>query len=142
MPNYATNDDIQDLIPSVFDHGVSDFTEELTSATNDVNRMIEIEWYNRGFGRGADRTRFDSDLLDAAQWKRATIYRALSAYIMPRLSPFRENDSFQLQMKFYAERYREEMAAEMGVGVKYDTDASDSIEDAEYFRAPQDRLFR
>jgi hypothetical protein len=142
MANYATNDDLNALLPSIFDHGVSDFDDELANATADVNRQIEIEWYNRDFQKGTNRLRFDAGLLDAAQWKRATIYRALSAYILPRLSPFRENDSFQLQMVHYRERYAEEMAAEMAVGVRYDADDSGSVDDTEHFEAPQDRLYR
>jgi len=61
---------------------------------------------------------------------------------MPRLSPFRDEDSFQLQMKHYKTRYAEEMAAEFGRGIQYDTDNDSAITDDEYFEAHQDRLYR
>lgn len=142
MANYATNSDLTTLLPSIFNHGETDFTDELTEATADVKRDIEVEWLKRGFRKGDGNTRFDATLLTDAQWKRATMYKALADYIMPRLSPFRDEDSFQLQMKHYKTRYAEEMAAEFGRGIQYDTDNDSAITDDEYFEAHQDRLYR
>ena len=142
MSNYATNADLTTLIPTIVDHGETDFTDELTEATADVNRAIEIEWSKRDFNKGSGNTRFDATLLDATQWKRATLYRALAYYIMPRLSPFRPDDSFQLQMKLYKDMFAEEIAAEFARGIKYDADGDTSYSDDEYFEAPQDRLYR
>jgi len=142
MANYATNADLLALVPAIFDHGESDFTDELTEATADVNRDIEIEWLKRGFNKGSGNTRFDKDLLTAAQWKRATMYKALTDYIMPRLSPFREGDSFQIQMTYYKTRYAEEIAAEFGRGIQYDAENDGTVDDSDYFEASQDRLYR
>ena len=142
MSNYATNADLTTLVPTIVDHGETDFTDELTEATADVKRDIEVEWLKRGFRKGSGNTRFDSSLLTATQWKRATLYKALADYIMPRLSPFRENDSFQLQMKHYKTRYAEELAAEFAIGIEYDADNDGTVEDSEYFEAVQDRLYR
>ena len=139
---YATNSDPTQLLPTVFEHGVTDWTDELAEAESDVKRDIEVEWLKRGFRKGDGNTRFDATLLQDAQWKRATMYKALADYIMPRLSPFREDDSFQLQMKHYKTRFAEEMAAEFGRGIQYDADNDSTIEDSEYFEAHQDRLYR
>ena len=142
MSNYATNADLTALVPAIFDHGETDFTDELTEATADVNRDIEIEWNKRGFNYGSGNTRFNTSLLVAAQWKRATMFKALTDYIMPRLSPFREGDSFQLQITFYKTRYAEEIGAEFAIGIKYDAEGDGTINDSDYFEASQDRLYR
>jgi hypothetical protein len=143
MSNYATTADLTTLIPTLTDHGETDFTDELTEATADVNREIEVEFIKRGFNFGDGNLRFDSDLLDGTQWKRATMYRSLAYYIMPRLSPFKPDDSFQLQMKLYKELYAEEMASEFARGIKYDGNNDGSYdENSDYYEAPQDRLYR
>ena len=74
--------------------------------------------------------------------KRATMFKALTDYIMPRLSPFREGDSFQLQITFYKSRYAEEIGAEFAIGIKYDAEDDGTINDSDYFEASQDRLYR
>jgi hypothetical protein len=142
MTQYATNADLLALVPSVYDQGESDFTDELVMATADVQRDIEVEWLKQGFRKGDGNTRFDADLLVGTQWKRATMYKALADYIMPSLSPFREDDSFQLQMKFYKSRYAEETGAEFARGIQYDANDDGTIDDTDYFEAPQDRLYR
>ena len=142
MSNYATNADLLALVPAIFDHGESDYTDELTNATADVNRDIEIEWNKRGFNYGSGNTRFNTSLLVATQWKRATMFKALTDYIMPRLSPFRVDDSFQLQISFYKTRYAEEIGAEFAIGIKYDAEGDGTINDSDYFEASQDRLYR
>jgi hypothetical protein len=139
---YATNADLTTLLPTITEHGETDFTDELTEAEADVKRDIEVEWLKRGFNKGNGNTRFDATLLVDAQWKRATLYRALAYYIMPRLSPFRPDDSFQLQMKMYKDLYSEETSQEFARGIKYDLDGDNTIEDNEYFEAPQTRLYR
>ena len=41
---------------------------------------------------------FDATKLKATEHKRTTVYHALAYYILPRLSNFQENDTFQNQM--------------------------------------------
>lgn len=143
MAVYATTSDLTTLIPTITDHGESDFTDELTEASADIDRAVEVEFIKRGFNFGDGNLRFDASLLDATQWKRACMYRALANYIMPRLSPFRPDDSFQLQMNLYKELYAEEIAAEFARGIKYDgNDDGTFDENSDYYEAPQDRLYR
>ena len=138
---YATDADLLELIPSIFDHGETSFTSELAEAEADVKRDIEIEWTKRGFSYGSGKTRFDADLLTAAQWKRATLYKALADYIMPSLSPFREGDAFQLQMTYYKTRYAEETTAEFARGIQYDLN-DDGVDDTDIQPVYLDRLYR
>lgn len=149
MSAYATNDDLLDYIPTIFDHGVESFTDDLTRATTDVQRYVEINWYNKNFPTGVDRVgqrigaEFDASRLNADQWKRSVIYLALYAFILPRLSPFRiEGDSFQEQISFYKNRYMEEVSASMAQGVQYDMDGDETFAINEKYRHRRDRLYR
>lgn len=138
---YATDADLLVLIPSIFQHGETSFTSELAEAERDVKRDIEIEWTRRGFSFGSGNTRFAPDLLTDAQWKRATLYKALADHIMPSLSPFRPDDAFQLQMTYYKTRYAEEMAAEFALGIQYDLN-DDGVDDTDIQPVYLDRLYR
>ena len=149
MSNYATNSDLLDYVPTIFEHGVEDFTSELSQATADVQREIETDWFNPRFSNDYDlfgrstQVKMDVTKLQSAQWKRSTIYRALYAYILPRLSPFLpDGDAFQTQISFYKSRYNEEIKAEIEVGVEYDYNGDDTITDDEIYRVRQDRLYR
>jgi hypothetical protein len=149
MTAYATDSDLEEYVPTIFDHGVESFTTELTRATLDVQRHIEINWYNINFTTGFNQvgrrmgSDFDPDLLIPAQWKRSVIYLALYAYILPRLSPFRvEGDSFQEQITFYRARYNEEINAAMAKGVLYDLNDDGTITTGEKYRHRKDRLYR
>tara|TARA_X000001382_G_scaffold124942_1_gene109955 strand:+ start:3493 stop:3942 length:450 start_codon:yes stop_codon:yes gene_type:complete len=149
MTAYATDSNLTEYVPTIFDHGVTSFTTELTRATEDVQRWIEINWYNKHFSTGFNQVgrrigaEFDTSKLTSTQWKRATIYLALYAYILPRLSPFRvEGDSFQTQITFYKQRYNEEIQAAMAKGVEYDHDGDGSITTGEKYRHRKDRLYR
>lgn len=149
MTAYATDSDLTEYVPTIFDHGVNSFTTELTRATEDVKRWIEINWYNKNFTTGFNQvgrrigSEFDASKLTDTQWKRATVYLALYAYILPRLSPFRvEGDSFQQQISFYKARYNEEINAAMAKGVEYDLDGDSVIENNEKYRHRKDRLYR
>ncbi len=80
---YATNDDLINLIGGeIFDHGRDDFTSELTRATSDVNRYIEVNWFQKTRGGSSKRIvsvgeTFDESKLTDSQWKTSTIYLAL-----------------------------------------------------------------
>ena len=149
MSNYATNEDILDLVGGeIFDHGVEDFTDELGKATADVKRYIEVNWFNQSRRQGYTRphaaigNEFDGDLLTAGQWKHSTIYLAMYRYILPRLSPFRENDSFTNKITFYRERYHEEIKEEMAKGVEYDANDDGTIQSSEKHRFNKTRVYR
>lgn len=146
---FATNDDLLDYQADIFEHGVDSWTTELASAEYDVLRRIETEWWN--VERNNSRNRgliytvggtFDATRLIDTQWTRATVFRALSAYILPKLSTWRpEGDSFRELISFYQTRYSEEFSAELAKGVQYDSDDDGSISDSEKVQTQQNRLF-
>jgi hypothetical protein len=145
---FATNKDLLDYQADIFEHGVDSWTTELASAEYDVLRKIETDWWNveRNYSRrvnyiGLGGT-FDAAKLTDTQWRRATVYRALSAYILPKLSTWRpEGDSFRELISHYQTRYNEEFSAELAKGVKYDTNNDNQIDEGEKVQTQQNRLF-
>jgi hypothetical protein len=137
---FADDNDLVTYVPTIFDHGATTFQSELDMAEDDIIREIRVRWYNRRY----NRTNWDETLLDETQWTRATVYRALSAYILPRLSTWRpEGDSFREQVEFYQARYAEELEAEFMEGVRYDYDQDGSIDGTtEEYEMDMGRLYR
>jgi hypothetical protein len=64
------------------------------------------------------------------------------AYVLPKMSTFRIEDTFLEQIKFYKDRLKEEMNLQFALGIKYDDDSSGTITDAETYKYAQDRLYR
>ena len=145
---FATNNDLLDYQADIFDHGIDDFTEELAKAEYDVKRKLETDWWNVEVGtrnRGLTISTtgdFNAARLDATQWTRATVFRALHAYIYPKLSTWRpEGDAFREQLAFYQSRYSEEISAEMALGVKYDFNNDGNNTADERVQTQQNRLY-
>lgn len=135
---FATNNDLQTYTPDIFDQGVDDWTDELALAETDVANFVNVKFWS-------DRhttTSFDKTLLVEEQWTRATVYRALTAYILPKLATFRIDDVFIEQIKFYKERYAEEMDLQFALGIKYDYDEDATVQEDEVVQYTQDRLYR
>lgn len=136
---FATNTDIMEYTPDVFDAGIDDWTPELARAEQDVTDQVQIKWYNNHYNR-AD---FDKALLVETQWTRSTVYRALFAHILPKLTTFRpEGDPFREQIEFYRERYTEELETQFALGIQYDKNEDGEIDEAEVHEYKQDRLYR
>jgi hypothetical protein len=135
---FATNQLLETFAPDVFNQGVSDWSAELQLAETDVLNMIRVKYWNRHH----IPTDFRSDRLVTAQWGKATVYQALAAYIMPKLSTFRPEDVFTEQMTFYKERFSEEFELQLALGVQYDADDSGTISDAEITEYSLNRLNR
>lgn len=135
---FAINEDLLNYVPTIFDHGIEDFSAEITMAEADVIRYIQINWFNKAFSGET----FNSALLTATQWNRSTVYYALYAYILPQLSPWRaEGDSFQEQITYYKNRFKEEIEAEMARGVEYDYNNDATVSAGEVFNSNRGRLW-
>jgi hypothetical protein len=145
---YATNEDLVKLHPTILDHGIVDWTDEIQLAEDDINLIIKTKWFVQEFG--SLRTRgmviapiFNPALLVPEQWTKATAYRALYAYILPKLSTFRpEGDTFSTAADFFDQRYDEEMDLQLSAGVMYDLNADGTIKESEKFPSLQNRLYR
>jgi len=146
---YATNTQLTAVQPTIVNHGITDFTTQLSDAESDVKRYIEIEWYNKHFSQGFNQigravgADFDSSLLTDSQWTRATIYRALYAHILPLLSPFAVGgDTFREMIDYYRNRFHEEMDAEIAQGVEYDLNNDSVIQRSEKHKVAHGRVYR
>lgn len=138
MP-FATNKILQEYVNDIFQHGIDDWTDELSKAEGDVVNQIQIRYWNKV----NSRSNFDKTKLTESQWTRATVYRALSTHIMPKLSTYRVDDVFMEQIKFYKEQYAEELNTQFAVGIEYDTDGDGTVENGEVTEWDvQDRLYR
>jgi|TARA_B110000914_G_scaffold2217_1_gene1914 hypothetical protein len=135
---FATNDDLTVYIQDIFDHGVSDWSDELALAETDVTNQIRIRYWDKF----EDKAQFDKTKLVETQWKPATVYRALSAYILPKLSTFRLDDTFMEQTAFYKTQYAEEINTQFQLGIEYDSDGDGAITAAEITTMTQTRLYR
>lgn len=136
---FATNTDLQRYAPEMFDQGVDDWTDELSEAQTDVTNMIKVKWWNKFH---SSKT-FNPALLTDAQWTKSTVYKAMTSYILPKLSTFRpEGDPFREQLTFYKERFAEEFDLQFGLGIEYDLDEDATVTDVEVNEFAQDRLYR
>ena len=135
---FATNDDLTVYIQDIFDHGVSDWSDELALAETDVTNQIRIRYWDKF----EDKAQFDKTKLVETQWKPATVYRALSAYILPKLSTCRLDDTFMEQTAFYKTQYAEEINTQFQLGIEYDSDGDGAITAAEITTMTQTRLYR
>jgi hypothetical protein len=135
---FATNDDLTVYIQDIFDHGVSDWSDELALAETDVTNQIRIRYWDKF----EDKAQFDKTKLVETQWKPATVYRALSAYILPKLSTFRLDDTFMEQTAFYKTQYAEEINTQFQLGIEYDSDGDGAITESEITTMTQTRLYR
>ena len=136
---FATNNDLINYAPEVFDQGVDDWTAELGRAETDVQNQVQVKWFNLY----KSRKDWDATKLTESQWTVATVYRALYAQILPKLSTFRpEGDPFREQIEFWKERFAEEMDTQFALGIKYDSDGDGTTTDAEIEVNYQNRLYR
>jgi hypothetical protein len=136
---FATNNNLQEYAPEVFDQGVDDWTDELAKAEEDVKNMIQFKWFNKFYAR----KQWDPTKLVETQWTKTTVYQALYAYILPKLSTFRpEGDPFREQLSFYKDRFTEEWELQFGIGIKYDFGSDGTIGNEDIVEVAQDRLYR
>ena len=149
MATFATTSDLVEYIPDITNHGVGNFDDQLAKAQVDIEKMIKVKWFDAEYSNSTIYTLhgvgivWDATKLDATQWTKCCVYRALAYYILPMLSNFRpEGDAFQVQADFYKERFNEEMDLEFGFGIRYDSNDNGVFAEGEKFEYTQDRLVR
>ena len=135
---------VQEYQPDIAEYGITDFDAQLQHAEDDVLRNIREEWWERyrHTVRYKDITKIttiemNSALLVNSQWTRAVVYRALSDYILPMLTKWKDPqggegaDTFQVKMDYYRKKYAEEFQAILRDGVKYDENNDSTIQTSE-----------
>ena len=140
----VTLSNLQEYQPDIAAYGIASWDTQLQHAEDDVLRQIREEWWERyrHTVRYKDITKVTSiemtnSKLTAAQWKRATSYKAFADYIFPQLTKWRDpdtgegKDSFQVQIDYYRSRYAEEFQAILRDGVEYDEDGGGTVSASE-----------
>lgn len=148
MAQYATDVDLQEYEPDILNLGIPEFQDLHEKSYEDINRLIEIEWWPRASYRQYDITRgtyanIDVTLLVDSQWKRAAVYHVLAYYIYPRLSTFTpEGDVYMEKMQYYKDKFKEEFNLCLRQGVRYDYNNDSTIEESEKLPVHFNRLVR
>lgn len=120
---YATLDDLLVVEPTIQEYGVLDWDAELARSETEVNRILQVRWFQQYANTKSGTITFDPTLLTSSQWTQATVYHALAYHICPKLSKFESEgneDTFQIMMKYYAGRFEHEMDLCLRLGVEYD----------------------
>ena len=131
---YATLDDLLVVEPTIQEYGVLDWDAELARSETEVNRIIQVRWFQQYQNARTVALVFDPTLLTASQWTQATVYHALAYHICPKLSKFENEgaeDSFQVMMKYYAGRFEHEMDLCLRLGVQYDLNDDGTVSQGE-----------
>lgn len=148
MAQYATDADLQEYEPDILNLGIPEFQDLHEKSYDDINRLIEIDWWPRASYRQYDITRgtyanIDVTLLVDNQWKRAAVYHVLAYYIYPRLSTFTpEGDVYMEKMQYYKDKFKEEFNLCLKQGVQYDYNNDSTIEESEKLPVHFNRLVR
>ena len=135
---YANAENLNFYAPEVYEGDTEDRDTELALAETDIKNKIEVKWYDQVKGN----KEFDASKLTEGQWTKATVYQTLVAYVFPKMSTFRVEDTFIEQIKFYQERLKDELDMQFALGIKYDDDGDGSVTDAETYKYAQTRLYR
>ena len=128
--SYATLDDLLQVEPTITEMGVIDYDVELARSEQELNRILNVRWFQTYKARNSSATTFDPTLLDPTQWTQATVYHALAYHIAPKLTQFGEEgarDRFQVMMDYYSGRFEHEMDLCLREGVRYDLDDSGTV---------------
>ncbi len=142
---YATLDDLLLVEPTITDYGVLDFDSELARSESEVNRILQVRWFQAYASLKDSTLTFDPTLLTATQWTQATVYHALAYHICPKLSKFEaegNEDKFQVMMKYYQGRFEHEMDLCLRLGVEYDLDDDGTVDSTEKVSTGSLRLVR
>jgi hypothetical protein len=135
----AVLNDVKQVEPNIDELGIINLQTEIDNAATDVLRDLQTRWwptYNLStldISRiGVGQARMNSDQLDADQWTKCTVFRALGFHIFPKLAKFdADQDIFERKMEFYRREYERELDDEMRFGVSYDADSSGTYSDSE-----------
>jgi hypothetical protein len=143
---YATIDDLLMVESTVTDYGVIDFDAELARSETEINRILQVRWFQTyKKAQGNVQLVFDPTLLTSSQWTQATVYHALAFHICPKLSKFEtqgNEDRFQVMMNYYTGRFEHEMDLCLRLGVEYDLDDSGTVSTGEKASVTSLRLTR
>ncbi|RLC88909.1 MAG: hypothetical protein DRJ03_01320 [Chloroflexi bacterium] len=134
MANYSTDPDLVKIRPNILELGVASWNTQHTEAKAQIDRILESRWYNEVAAEHSINFRstpFDADKCDAAQLVRVACYKTLELAYLFLMKDSPEPDGYEREMKLFGKMYKEELNLILSLGVNYDWDDSDTIEDDE-----------
>jgi hypothetical protein len=141
----ATDNDVLEYMPDLYDYGIQDFNEYHEKTRQDIFRLLRIRWWPT---QRLDRfdikvlnnnVEMDETLLTETQFTRSAVFHVLAYYILPQLSKFEaDGDRFREMMDYFKSRFEEEFDYVLRDGVEYDLNDDGTITDSE--KAPQQFL--
>jgi hypothetical protein len=129
---YATITNLLQVEPTITEYGVLDWDAELARSEVEVNRILQVRWFQSYKSSNGNST-FNAALLTESQWTQSTVYHALAYHICPKLTQFSgaEPDKFQVMIQYYSQRFEHEMDLCLRLGVEYDIDNNNTVTDSE-----------
>ena len=127
---YSADSDLMEYQPYVFEHGINEFGIYHDKAALDIQRDVKALWLplqrrlidparTGMILLATDSTLFDADNLNGEQWVKASVYRVLCEYILPRLGASVGGQGFLVMMTYYERVYRKELQSVFDEGVEY-----------------------
>jgi len=150
MSNYSTDTDVLEYEPQIKEFGIIDFSAYHAKTTQDIQRLLRIEWWPR-VSRNYSSSRYfnatdiemDATKLTATQFTRAAVFHVLAYYILPQLTQHSpERDRFREMIDFYKAKFREEFNLVLQDGIEYDADQDGTVTDSEKQPEHFNRLVR
>lgn len=151
MSNMCTISDVQEYQSDVLEYGIQNFDDYFTKATNDILRMLQIDWWMVKKSKtgatevtnGTAYADFDTNKLDYTQFTRMAVFVTLGRYVYPALSSFQpEGDKFIELMKHYNQEADREFEFILRRGVRYDDDGDSTFTTEEQRPVNFGRLIR
>lgn len=118
------------------------FGADHDEAKDDIDKMIEIKWFRprvrERYGKDIEfltgNLDFDPALMlnSATQLRKASVYRTLGNYVLPKLSKaVRGGDAWEKRAGEFSRRFDEEIERVLSAGIDYDWDSSGQVDDDE-----------
>lgn len=128
---YSSDTDLQAYQPDILDLGIASFTAEHDLAKADIDRELQVKWFDKIYGHKV----FDESRLVASQLKALSVYLVLWKYVLPKLSNWVDSDRFMAMIEFYKTRYNDELNELIAVGIQYDQDGDGTVQQDEVIPA-------
>lgn len=143
---YSSDADLVEVRPNILQLGVASWDTQAEEAFRLINRTLIAKWYKDvALEREIDdwrTTTFDPEKVDADQVKKLSVYKTLELSYMYLMKDSPNPDGFERQADFFRDRYNEELNIILALGVNYDWDEDDTIQDDEKYEPRIRRLVR
>jgi|TARA_R110002051_G_scaffold171672_3_gene242114 hypothetical protein len=141
---------VQEYQSDILEYGLAEFDDFFAKTETDIQRRLEIDWWQRRNHsihditiRSGDNAVMDTTKLKESQFTRAAVYHCLAFYILPRLTTWTpERDRFREMIDWYTDKWEQEFDLILKQGVYYDEDGDSVYESDERTSYHHGRLVR